>query len=257
MRAVWLPLLLCAVVGPAIAQTREGAASKNDPAQAQLTALELAKALNDEGSVTVRGIHFDAGTATLRPESTPLLAAIADVLKHDASLKLEIQGHVDNVGSRPDNLRLSQAQAAAVCDRLIRTFGIATDRLTAVGFGDGRPVATNATDEGRAQNRRVELVKIPEPTPTGPKKDSLQSGATEWTGRVSTGMMAIGGETTGIVLVTDGDQLELQPADQAMRQRLQDLNGKTVTVRGTLQTTRGVEIRTRRIIKVSEVHVEF
>jgi hypothetical protein len=65
-------------------------------------------------------------------------------------------------------------------------------------------------------------------------------------------MMAIGGETTGILLVTDRDQFELEPADQAMRQRLQDLNGKTVTIRGTLETVRGVEIRTRRIIKVTD-----
>ena len=65
-------------------------------------------------------------------------------------------------------------------------------------------------------------------------------------------MMAIGGETTGIVLVTDRDQLELQPADSAMRQRLQELNGKTVTIRGTLETFPGVEVRTRRIIKVTK-----
>jgi outer membrane protein OmpA-like peptidoglycan-associated protein len=253
MRTVWLPVLVCAAVATAIAQTREGAGPTGDPTPVELTAPRLAKALNEEGSVTVRGIRFDAGAATIRPESAPLFAAIADVLKDDGSLKLEIQGHTDNVGSKTANLRLSQARAAAVRDRLIRTFGVAADRLTAVGFGDGQPVASNATEEGRAQNRRVELVKISETTPGLKSKTFAQPGAGEWTGRVSTGMMAIGGETTGIVLVTDGDQIELQPADQTMRQRLQDLNGKTVTIRGTLQTMRGVEIRTRRIIKVSDV----
>jgi outer membrane protein OmpA-like peptidoglycan-associated protein len=239
-------LLVCAAITPALAQTPE----KTTPVE--LTAPRLAKALNEAGSVIVRGIRFDSGTATIRSESAPLFAAIAEVLKNDRSLKLGIEGHTDNAGTAAANLRLSQARAAAVRDRLIRMFGIAADRLTATGFGDARPIASNSTEGGREQNRRVELVKILSPAP-GAKTATAQAGPGEWTGRVTTGMMAAGGETTGIILVTAEDQLELQPADPAMRQRLQDLNGKTVTIRGTLQIARGVEIKTRRIIKVADI----
>jgi hypothetical protein len=111
-------------------------------------------------------------------------------------------------------------------------------------------VAANSTAQGRLPNARIELVRIA--TSKRPAVPA-SSGPGEWTGRITTGLMAIGGETTGIVLVTDRDQIELQPADQAMRQRLQGLNGQTVTIRGTLETMRGVEIRTRRIIKVTEI----
>jgi hypothetical protein len=65
--------------------------------------------------------------------------------------------------------------------------------------------------------------------------------------------MAIGGETTGIILATSDDRLELEPADDAMRRQLEGLNGKTVTVRGTLESRPGVEVRTRRVVKVTEI----
>ena len=66
-------------------------------------------------------------------------------------------------------------------------------------------------------------------------------------------MMSVGGETTGILLVLAQDRLELQPKDQAMRRRLEQLDGKTVTIRGTLETRPGVEVKTRRIITVTEI----
>jgi OmpA-OmpF porin, OOP family len=127
--------------------------------QVALTADALAQSLNDTGSIALHNILFDTGKATLKPESSKELQLVIDVLKADAALKIEIQGHTDNVGVKAANLTLSQQRADAVRDYLIKTGGIAAVRLTAVGFGDTKPVAPNTTDAGKAQNRRVELVK--------------------------------------------------------------------------------------------------
>ncbi len=125
----------------------------------EFTASDLADALKATGRVAVRSILFDTGKATLKPESAAILAAIAEVLTADRALKLEIQGHTDNVGGAAANLKLSQDRAAAVKAHLVETGGIDAARLTTAGFGDTKPVANNATDEGKAQNRRVELVR--------------------------------------------------------------------------------------------------
>jgi outer membrane protein OmpA-like peptidoglycan-associated protein len=125
----------------------------------EFTAMELAKALNDTGSIALYGILFDTGKATIKPESASALAPVGDMLKGQASLKLEIQGHTDNVGAAAANLKLSQDRAAAVKAYLVQTFGIGADRLTAVGLGDTKPVGDNKTEDGRTKNRRVELVK--------------------------------------------------------------------------------------------------
>ena len=125
----------------------------------EFSAMELSKLLNEKGSVAVHGILFDTGKATIKPESKTALAPIGEVLTADKTLKLEIQGHTDNVGQAGANLKLSQDRAAAVKAYLLQTFGISADRLTTSGFGDTKPVADNKSEEGRAQNRRVELVK--------------------------------------------------------------------------------------------------
>jgi OOP family OmpA-OmpF porin len=125
----------------------------------EFTAGDLAEALKTKGSIAVHNILFDTGKATIKPESAGALATIADVLKGDAALKLEIQGHTDNVGAAAANLKLSQDRAAAVKAYLVQTGGIAAARLTTAGLGDTKPIGDNKTDEGRAQNRRVELVK--------------------------------------------------------------------------------------------------
>ena len=125
----------------------------------EFTAMELAKALNDTGSVALHNILFDTGKAALKAESASALAPVGELLKADASLKLEIQGHTDNVGQAAANLKLSQDRAAAVKAYLVQTFGIPAARLTTAGFGDTKPVAPNTAESGRAQNRRVELVK--------------------------------------------------------------------------------------------------
>jgi len=125
----------------------------------EFTAMELAKALNDTGSIALYGILFDTGKATIKPESAKALAPVGEMLKSQASLKLEIQGHTDNVGTAAANLKLSQDRAAAVKAYLVQTFAIGADRLSAAGLGDTKPVGDNKTADGRAKNRRVELVK--------------------------------------------------------------------------------------------------
>ena len=125
----------------------------------EFTAMELARALDDNGSVALHNILFDTGKATLKPESASALAPVGELLKSDAALKLEIQGHTDNVGQAAANLKLSQDRAAAVKSYLVATFGIPAARLTTSGFGDTKPVAPNTAETGRARNRRVELVK--------------------------------------------------------------------------------------------------
>ena len=125
----------------------------------EFTAMELARALNDSGSVAVHGILFDTGKATIKPESAAAIAPIGELLKNDASLRLEIQGHTDNIGVPAANLKLSQDRAAAVKAYLVSTFGVAATRLTTAGLGDTKPVGDNKTENGRTQNRRVELVK--------------------------------------------------------------------------------------------------
>ncbi len=127
--------------------------------RAEFTAVALAVALQDKGTVSVHQILFDTGTATIKPESAPTLASIGELLQSDAMLKVEIQGHTDNVGTPAVNLRLSRDRAAAVKTYLVQNLGIAADRLTTSGFGDTKPVATNATQDGRAQNVRIELLK--------------------------------------------------------------------------------------------------
>jgi len=134
----------------------EEAAMKQD---VEFNAGQLAEELKSKGSVALHNILFDTGKASIKPESSNALSVIAEVLKTDPSLKLEIQGHTDNVGGAAANLKLSQDRAAAVKGYLVQTSGIAADRLTTSGFGDTKPVAPNTSEEGRAQNRRVELVR--------------------------------------------------------------------------------------------------
>ena len=127
--------------------------------QVELTSAAIAETLKTKGSLALRNILFDTGKATLKAESSKELQLVIDVLKQDETLRLEVQGHTDNVGQSAANLTLSQQRAAAVRDYLVKTGGIAAARLTAVGYGDTKPVAPNTTDEGRAQNRRVEIVR--------------------------------------------------------------------------------------------------
>jgi len=125
----------------------------------EFTAAELSKALSETGAVALHDVLFDTGKATLKPESTAALAPVGELLKTDSALRLEIQGHTDNVGAAAANLKLSQDRAAAVKAHLVQAYGIEAGRLATVGFGDTKPVADNASEQGRTLNRRVELVK--------------------------------------------------------------------------------------------------
>jgi OmpA-OmpF porin, OOP family len=127
--------------------------------EVEFTAGDLAEALKTKGSIALHGILFETGSATIKPESANALAVIADVMKSDPALKLEIQGHTDNVGAPAANLKLSQERAASVRAYLVASAGVAPARLTTAGLGDTKPIGDNKTEEGRAQNRRVELVK--------------------------------------------------------------------------------------------------
>ncbi len=114
-----------------------------------------AKELQKSCRVTLRGVTFDFNQATLRPESAGVLANAAAALKK-AAIKIEVQGHTDNVGDDAYNARLSTQRAEAVRAWLVG-HGVAAERLSAKGYGKSVPVASNDTDAGRAQNRRVEL----------------------------------------------------------------------------------------------------
>jgi OmpA-OmpF porin, OOP family len=114
--------------------------------------------LQAAGHVEVPGIFFDTGKSELKAESASAVAEIAKLLKADP-LKLYVVGHTDNVASLDLNLKLSQARAEAVVQALVSQHGISAARLTARGVGPLTPVASNDNEEGRARNRRVELVK--------------------------------------------------------------------------------------------------
>ncbi len=124
-----------------------------------VTASEMAKALADDGRISLYGIYFDTDKSSLKPESKPTLDEIAALLKSQPELKLDVVGHTDNVGEADYNLGLSNRRANAVVAALIEDYGIDAARLQASGAGLTRPVASNDDEAGRARNRRVELVK--------------------------------------------------------------------------------------------------
>lgn len=123
------------------------------------SAATLGAGIKSEGKIAVYGITFDTGKADLKPESEPTLAEIAKLLKSQPALKLHVVGHTDNVAGIDLNLKLSQARAEAVVQALVAKHAIAANRLRPQGVGPVCPVAANDTEEGRAKNRRVELVK--------------------------------------------------------------------------------------------------
>jgi len=122
-------------------------------------AKSLAHDINSTGHASVYGIHFDFNKADVKPESEPTLKEIAKLLKQTPELNLYVVGHTDSVGEISYNMKLSQTRAEAVVKALVTKYGVAQNRLKSYGVGPLAPVSSNETEEGRALNRRVELVK--------------------------------------------------------------------------------------------------
>jgi len=121
-------------------------------------AADMKTALDRDGHVTLY-INFDFNKATLKPDAAPIIAQILALLKANPDLKLSVDGYTDGVGLHDYNVKLSQARAAAVVAAL-EAQSIAAGRLASAGYGPDKPIASNDTDDGRAKNRRVELVKM-------------------------------------------------------------------------------------------------
>ena len=119
----------------------------------------LAKEISLTGKVAVYGIHFDTGKAVVKPDSKPALEEIAKLLREDAGLDIYVVGHTDSVGTFASNMSLSMARAEAVVNVLVKEYGIDSGRLKAHGVGPLVPASTNRSEDGRAMNRRVELVE--------------------------------------------------------------------------------------------------
>jgi OmpA-OmpF porin, OOP family len=115
--------------------------------------------IKSTGHATIYGIYFDTGKSEVKSESQAALQEVAKLLSNDPSLKLLVVGHTDSVGQLEANIKLSQARAEAVVQALTKSYGVAATRLKAQGAGPIAPVVTNRTEEGRAKNRRVELVE--------------------------------------------------------------------------------------------------
>lgn len=120
----------------------------------------LRQQLDEAGRIVTHGILFDSGSAQIKPESFKTLADIGQLLGGDAVLRLSIEGHTDSDGAADANLKLSQDRAGAVKAYLVDTYKVDAGRLQTQGFGATKPIDANETAEGKANNRRVELVKL-------------------------------------------------------------------------------------------------
>lgn len=134
-----------------------------EPAQAEMgkvmvDAKAISTGLQRDGKIALYGVHFDTNKAVLKEESAAQLQNMAQVLKAQPALKVLIVGHTDNQGQIDANLVLSQKRAQAVVDALSKKYGVQAERLSARGVANFAPVSTNASEEGRAKNRRVEMV---------------------------------------------------------------------------------------------------
>ena len=119
---------------------------------------ELQDAIQKTGHVTLY-VNFDFDQSTLRPDAAPVVAQVAGLLKTDPALRLRIEGHTDGMGGAEHNRTLSADRARAFMAAVVAQ-GVTADRLTTAGFGPDKPIASNDTSEGRAKNRRVELVRL-------------------------------------------------------------------------------------------------
>ena len=148
------------VDGPAVSKAIVTAQAMDDTMDHQpLTAGEMETGLVEDGRVAVQDILFEVNSAEILPESADALATIAELMREQSSMELLVVGHTDNTGDFDYNVSLSLQRAQSVVNWLENEHGIAGDRLQAAGAGMMAPVTTNRTEEGRARNRRVELVE--------------------------------------------------------------------------------------------------
>lgn len=141
---------------------------KDDPANPMLLGTfryaeggkTLREQLNETGRIVSHGILFDSGSAKIKAESYKTLADMAKLLTDDPALKLSIEGHTDSDGTDEANVTLSQNRADAVRTYFMDIYKIDGGRLTTKGWGEGKPIDVNTTPEGKANNRRVEFVKV-------------------------------------------------------------------------------------------------
>ena len=124
----------------------------------EVTSADILTALNTEGHIALY-INFETGRSDIKPESQLILDQIAEMLKTNSALKISIEGHTDNVGSLTSNQTLSENRAKSVMNALISK-GIDKNRLSSKGWGQTKPIADNKSQDGKAKNRRVEIVKL-------------------------------------------------------------------------------------------------
>jgi OmpA-OmpF porin, OOP family len=122
-------------------------------------AASMASDIASSGKVALYGIYFDTGKTDIKPESEPAIKEIANLLQQNPALKLIVVGHTDNVGTLESNMDLSKRRAESVISYLVANYKADAGRLKGYGVGPLAPVASNKTDEGKAKNRRVELVE--------------------------------------------------------------------------------------------------
>ncbi len=126
----------------------------------KVTAKSLSEGITQNGHIAVYDILFDTGKSEVKKESASALKQIADYLKANTDKHFAIVGHTDNTGDFQANMKLSQDRATAVMNILVNDYGVNPSQIQAYGVGSLSPVATNHTDDGKAQNRRVEIVEL-------------------------------------------------------------------------------------------------
>lgn len=153
-REIWIHLCVDSASGGwIIAETQAFT-----PTATLLPASELKQQLDSAGKVALQ-VNFATGKAEILPDSKPQIEQVVQLLKDDPALELSVNGHTDNTGDAAHNQQLSEARATSVVAALTAQ-GVAAGRLDAQGFGQDQPVADNGTEEGKAKNRRVELVRL-------------------------------------------------------------------------------------------------
>lgn len=123
----------------------------------EITANAILEELNKTGKAVLY-INFDSGKSTIKKESMPVVEQIIEMMNQAPDIQISVEGHTDSDGKNEANLKLSEARAKAVMDAIVKG-GIDKTRLSSAGFGEEKPIADNSTDEGKAKNRRVELIK--------------------------------------------------------------------------------------------------